>query len=109
MRGDDAPALREADPRLALSSTHWACSSDARKLKRDAGEITVEAHDIETRYGACEVCRRATFAEVVNFFIFIKIFGNTEAHDLWRHPKHLDQLFHIIGYERLFIQWIERA
>ena len=105
MRGNNAPSFGEANPRLALSPPLRA----ALKLQRDAGKVFTEADDVQACHRSREICRRASFAEIVDFLISIKIFGRAEAHHARIVPKHFDQFFHIICDECMFVARIDLA
>ncbi len=107
MRGDDAPSLRQPDPRLALPAAGDTFGCIPFKFKGDAGEIVTEADDFQPLYSAGEVGGGAGFAKGFEFVVAVEVFGDAEAHDLGRGPEHGYQGFYIVRDERLFVAWVE--
>jgi hypothetical protein len=99
----DAPAFGEADPDLALTA---ACRA-AFELEGDGGEVAPEGGDVEAGDGAGEACGGARFAEDLEFFGAVEVFGDTEAHDLGAGPEHADEGIDVIGDEGLLVVRVE--
>jgi len=55
MRCNDAPSLWKTRPYLALPAVDDSVTGFAFELKRDAAEITAEAHDINSFYSAHKI------------------------------------------------------
>src|SRR5208282_3947224 len=105
---DNAPALREANPDLALPATHEVRAGSPFKFQRNACKIAAETDDIESLDSARQIRCRPRLPECLQLFRTIKILGNPESHDLWSIPKHFDQFFHIIRHQRPLVLRVER-
>jgi len=93
---DNTPTLWKSNPNLALPPAHRTFRRISFKFKRNAAEISAEAHDIQPDYSARKVGGGAILAKGLQLFVPVEIFGHSEAHDFRRCPEHLDQRVDVV-------------
>jgi len=106
--GNDAPAFRQSDPRLALPSSYELSILGALELQCDATEVTSECDDVEPVHCPRQIRSRAAFSKSRDLFDAVQVLCEAHAHRVIGTPEHLRQLLDIVLHKGGLVLRIER-